>query len=192
MPLEKTRRWPRTVSLRGRKESSATKLTRKGKPVKLVLAARIRISAVAACRHVEEDAAGGARPVDERRSRTGPSGCPTVKGTAWVKAARTETPRNMAPRMVLMSTSVVRAFVAWGSRKMLTPLEMASVPVMAELAVGEGPQQIEGRDARACSPPLAWPERHRAGVAGARGRGRPWRLLTKPVTIRTAMLAMKK
>ena len=49
MPLEKTRRWPRTVSLRGRNESSATKLTRNGKPVKLVLAARMRISAVAAC-----------------------------------------------------------------------------------------------------------------------------------------------
>ena len=49
IPLEKTSRWPRTVSMRGRKESSATKLTRKGKPVKLVLAARIRISAVAVC-----------------------------------------------------------------------------------------------------------------------------------------------
>ena len=48
IPLEKTSRWPRTVSLRGRNESSATKLTRKGKPVKLVLAARMRISAVAA------------------------------------------------------------------------------------------------------------------------------------------------
>jgi hypothetical protein len=49
IPLENTRRWPRTVSLRGRNESSATKLTRKGKPVKLVLAARMRIRAVAAC-----------------------------------------------------------------------------------------------------------------------------------------------
>ena len=49
MPLEKTSRWPRTVSWRGRKESSATKLTRNGNPVKLVLAARIRMSAVAAC-----------------------------------------------------------------------------------------------------------------------------------------------
>ena len=49
IPLEKTSRWPRTVSIRGRKESSATKLTRNGNPVKLVLAARIRIRAVAAC-----------------------------------------------------------------------------------------------------------------------------------------------
>ena len=49
IPLEKTNRWPRTVSLRGRKESSATKLTRNGNPVKLVFAARMRIRAVAAC-----------------------------------------------------------------------------------------------------------------------------------------------
>ncbi len=49
MPLENTRRWPRTVSLRGKNESSATKLTRKGNPVKLVLAARMRIKAVAVC-----------------------------------------------------------------------------------------------------------------------------------------------
>jgi hypothetical protein len=49
IPLEKTRRWPRTVSLRGKKESSATKLTRKGKPVKLVLAAKMRMRAVAVC-----------------------------------------------------------------------------------------------------------------------------------------------
>ncbi len=34
---------------------------------------------------------------------------------------------------MLISTSVVRALRAWGVRKMLTPLEMASVPVMAEL-----------------------------------------------------------
>ena len=48
IPLENTSRCPRTVSLRGRNESSATKLTRNGNPVKLVLAARMRISAVAA------------------------------------------------------------------------------------------------------------------------------------------------
>ncbi len=36
-----------------------------------------------------------------------------------------------------MSTRVVRAFVAWGSRKMLTALEMASVPVMAELPLAK-------------------------------------------------------
>ncbi len=35
--------------MRGRNESSATKLTRNGNPVKLVLAARIKMSAVAVC-----------------------------------------------------------------------------------------------------------------------------------------------
>ncbi len=50
-----------------------------------------------------------------------------------MRAASTDTPRNMAPRMVLIRTKVVRALRAWGTRKMLTPLEMASVPVIAEL-----------------------------------------------------------
>ena len=38
---------------------------------------------------------------------------------------------------MLISTSVVRALRAWGVRKMLTPLEMASVPVMAELPLAK-------------------------------------------------------
>jgi hypothetical protein len=37
IPLEKTRRCPRLVIQRGRNESSATKLVRNGKPLKLVL-----------------------------------------------------------------------------------------------------------------------------------------------------------
>ena len=36
MPLEKVSRCPRLVSWRGRKRSPATKLARKGKPLKLV------------------------------------------------------------------------------------------------------------------------------------------------------------
>ena len=48
MPLEKTSRWPRFISHRGRNESSATKLVRNGKPLKLVLPPVYRISAVAA------------------------------------------------------------------------------------------------------------------------------------------------
>ena len=59
-------------------------------------------------------------------------GVPELNGRAWARAASTETPRNIAPRMVLMITSVVRALAAWGSRNTLTPLEMASVPVMAD------------------------------------------------------------
>src|SRR5258708_12666311 len=41
--LEKTSRWPRLLSQRGRNESSATKLVRNGKPLKLVLAPVNRI-----------------------------------------------------------------------------------------------------------------------------------------------------
>jgi len=37
IPLEKTSRWPRFIIHRGRNESSATKLVRNGKPLKLVL-----------------------------------------------------------------------------------------------------------------------------------------------------------
>ena len=59
-------------------------------------------------------------------------GVPELKGRAWASAARTETPRNIAPRMVLMMTNVVRALAACGLRKTLTPLEIASVPVMAD------------------------------------------------------------
>ena len=46
--LEKTSRCPRMVSWRGRNESSATKLARNGKPLKLVFAPVNRISIVAA------------------------------------------------------------------------------------------------------------------------------------------------
>ena len=84
-----------------------------------------------------------------------------MNGTAWVRAARTDTPRNIVPRMVLMSTSVVRAFWAWGSRKMLTPLEMASVPVMAELPLAKARSRRKAETPRT-RPPLAWPTRHRS------------------------------
>ena len=44
IPLENTSRWPRLVSLAGRNRSSATKLARKGKPLKLVLPPVYRMS----------------------------------------------------------------------------------------------------------------------------------------------------
>ena len=46
MPLEKASRWPRLVSCRGMKASSAWKLASRGKSAKLVLAASTRISSV--------------------------------------------------------------------------------------------------------------------------------------------------
>ncbi len=49
IPLEKTSRWPRLVSLAGRNRSSATKLARNGKPLKLVFPPVYRISRVTNC-----------------------------------------------------------------------------------------------------------------------------------------------
>src|SRR5665213_3630354 len=59
-------------------------------------------------------------------------GVPDRYGTAWVRAAKTDTDRNMAPRMEAMRTSVVRALRTWGGLNTVTALEMASIPVMAE------------------------------------------------------------
>ena len=49
MPLENTSRWPRLLSQRGRNESSATKLVRNGKPLKLVLPPVNRMVMAPAC-----------------------------------------------------------------------------------------------------------------------------------------------
>ncbi len=46
IPLENTSRCPRLVSHRGRNESSATKLARNGKPLKLVLPPVNKMAAV--------------------------------------------------------------------------------------------------------------------------------------------------
>src|SRR5438270_8212422 len=132
MPLENTRRCPRTVRVRGRKESSATKLTRKGNPVKLVLAARIRMTAVDAWSSPYSRDPAAPCPYTSRPISETTVGRPELKGRAWARADRTDTPRNIDPRMVLMTTRVNRALAAWGSRKTLTPFDMASVPVMAE------------------------------------------------------------
>ena len=43
-----------------------------------------------------------------------------------------ETPRTNVPRITAISTMVIRALRDSGRRKMLTPLEMASVPVRAD------------------------------------------------------------
>ena len=55
-----------------------------------------------------------------------------------------------------MSTNVVRALRACGTRKMLTPLEMASVPVMAELPLANARNRKKAETPR-MSPPLACP-----------------------------------
>ncbi len=53
-------------------------------------------------------------------------------GTGWVMAARALTPSTSEPRMTAIQTMVIRALRDSGRLKMLTPLEMASVPVRAE------------------------------------------------------------
>ena len=68
-----------------------------------------------------------------------------------------DTPRNIVPKMVLIKTSVVRAFVACGSRKMLTPFEMASVPVMAELPLAKARSRTNAETPRIKPPLAAWP-----------------------------------
>ncbi len=117
-------------------------------------------------------------------------GVPDRNGTLWVRAASTDTPRNMTPRIVLMSTRVVRAFCACGFRKMLTPLEIASVPVMAELPLAKARRRKKAETPR-ISPPLACPSGNVAGCAGWCGR-LPAASRTRPKAISNAMLKMKK
>jgi len=59
-------------------------------------------------------------------------GVPDAKGIGWVTDARSDTPSTRDPRITAIRTMVIRALRASGRRKMLTPLEMASVPVRAE------------------------------------------------------------
>ncbi len=54
--------------------------------------------------------------------------------------------------MLLMITKVVRALAACGSRNTLTPLEMASVPVMADPPFAKA-RATKNSDAPSSSPP---------------------------------------
>ena len=89
-----------------------------------------------------------------------------------------------------MRTRVVRAFLAWGSRKTLTPLEMASVPVMAELPLAKARRRKKAETPR-MSPPLACPSGSVPWLDDALGRS-PAASRPRPTTMSTAMLAMKK
>ena len=59
-------------------------------------------------------------------------GDPPAYGTAWVHLASSVTPSTRKPSVVLMITSVRRAFCASGRWKLLTPFEIASSPVSDE------------------------------------------------------------
>src|SRR5512132_2732985 len=65
IPLEKTSRWPRLDSQRGRNESSATKLVRNGKPLKLVLPPVNRIEIAPAWTRKYSTWPGAEGPEDE-------------------------------------------------------------------------------------------------------------------------------
>ena len=90
-----------------------------------------------------------------------------------------------------MSTSVMRALRASGTRKMLTPLEMASVPVSAEPPEANA-FMTTNSDAPTNSPLPGEP----ADTAPAWWRvwacSSPMMALTAPTPIKSAMLAMKK
>ena len=67
-----------------------------------------------------------------------------------------------------MSTRVVRALRACGLRKMLTPFEIASVPVMAELPLAKA-RERKNADTPRISPPLACPSGRVSGWEGLMG-----------------------
>ena len=90
-----------------------------------------------------------------------------------------------------MSTRVVRAFVACGLAEDADAVGDGLGAGHGRAAVGEGAQQEEGRDAED-QPAAGVPERQRCrGCGGWCGR-LPAASRTRPTTISTAMLAMKK
>ena len=60
-----------------------------------------------------------------------------------VEVGEQATPLNSRPAMMAMASSVLAAFLAWGSSKAGTPSEMASVPVRAAQPEEKRPQQQE-------------------------------------------------
>src|SRR6266700_7014678 len=98
IPLENASRWPRRVSQRGRKESSATKLARNGKPVKLVLPPVNKIAAVAAWSTRNTACPAGVGPNTAPASWARMVGNPAVYGIAWVRCASQEIPPDQEGR----------------------------------------------------------------------------------------------
>ena len=84
IPLENTSRCPRLVSQRGRNASSATKLARNGKPLKLVLPPVYKISAVAAWTATNKIWPTPWRPKTAWASWASTVGTPLVYGAEWV------------------------------------------------------------------------------------------------------------
>src|SRR5215472_10291046 len=93
IPLENTSRWPRRVSQWGRNESSATKLARNGKPVKLVLPPVNKTAAVAAWSAKNMACPAGVGPNTTAASWARMVGNPAVYGIAWLTCA-SQDPRD--------------------------------------------------------------------------------------------------
>jgi len=110
IPLEKTSRWPRFVSGRGRKRSSATKLANAGKPLNPVLAPVKRIAALEAWTKKYRMFPIKCLPKTARVISESIDGYSFRYGVAWVTWASQATPANKNPRMHAMIVSTRRAF----------------------------------------------------------------------------------
>ena len=100
---------------------------RRGKPAKAVLAANTRISRVVIC-------SAHSSTLPEPKARM-PICASTVRSGSGATPYRKPSPlttKNMAASIVPMTSMVLRARRAEGSRNTLTPLAIASMPVMAE------------------------------------------------------------
>ena len=85
MPLENTRRWPRTMNWRGMKLSPAWNDASRGKSAKLVLAARTRISIVPACSARNMAWPAGVWPNTNLPTCEITVGVPPSYGMAWTR-----------------------------------------------------------------------------------------------------------
>ena len=110
------------------KPSSARMAASRGKALKLVLAARNRISAVAAAKAGTNSEPAPNTEVATSATTDGPPGC--VGSTSYARAT-TVIPTNRIPSRIAITVRVLAAFLASGGLNAGTPLAMASTPVSA-------------------------------------------------------------
>ncbi len=192
IPLENTRRWPRLVSLCGKKRSSATKLARKGKPLKLVFPPVYRISSVTSWTIQNMRWPKPPVPNTSFASCESTVGDPFLKGMAWVMCARSDTPSTRKPRMMLMVTSTRRALGPSGGRKDPTPFEMASRPVSDDPPLAKALSKMKTVAPIKKLLPV-WVPSGRAPAALTLALGRPVvAARTRPTTMSTTMVTTNR
>jgi hypothetical protein len=152
---------------------------RLGKPLYAVLAARVRIAAVANWSTTN----AGPLPNTAR-----PICAITVRswlgyGRRWW--ASTDTPMNKVPRSTPIHTSVAAAFFDSGRRKAGTPLEIASTPVSAT-----APDENPFSSRKIPREPPLW--RVPSNALGSNGTGAmsPKNACASPMTINALRIAM--